>query len=116
MIAFAEDRDLSSNFVVESHGAHAVLLTKVPIGERCCNRACVFIFGECSASITHAIRDVDGQKATKIRVFLKLFDVEPILSRPDFPVDMTKVISVDVLSMLPELDRLSKIRTAVHTG
>ena len=43
-----------------------------------------YSYFEAAPPITHAIGDVDGQKATKIRVFLKLFDVEPILSRWTF--------------------------------
>ena len=54
--------------------------------------------------------------ATEVSVGFELFDVQPILACPDFPIDMAQVVTWRILSMLSEFDGLSKVGAVVQSG
>ncbi len=84
------------------------------IREATSERASVFVFGERPAAVLHAVRNIHKHRATKVRLFLELLDIQAVLAGPDLPVHVAKVIATDVFAMLQELDRLAEVRAAVH--
>ena len=65
-------------------------------------------------AVLHAAGDIDDQIAAEIRGLLELFDVQPVLPRPDLPIDMPQVIAGRILTVLKKLNALPKVRTAMH--
>ena len=42
--------------------------------------------------------------------------VQPVLLRPDFPVDVPQVVAPGILPVLEKLDRPAEVRAVVHPG
>jgi len=114
MTATCAPREFGSDLLIKDRQPHRVLLTQTHVGHASGNRRCIIKFIERSASIGHAGRGIDKQCASKVRVLLILLDIEFVLASPYFPIDVPKVISRNVLSVLHKLNALTEIRTAVH--
>ena len=61
----------------------------------------------------HRTRDVDDQVQINIGLGIVLFDVEPVVAGVQLPVQMTQIITRDVLAMAGKVDRKPHIRAAV---
>ena len=116
MVALAEDGDLGSNSLIKCDGTNTVLLTQHPVRQGGGDRAPIFVLGHRTAAVPHAVGDIGHQQAAEVGIFFELLDVETVLPRPDFPINMPKIVAVDVFSVLPEFHRLPEIGTAVQAG
>ena len=53
---------------------------------------CKFILVQRSIAVTHAVGNVDKQRAAEVGVLLELLDIQAVLPRPDFPVHVAQVL------------------------
>src|SRR5690242_10568558 len=106
--AGAQRNRLSDTFIKNST-SNRVLLPQKQIGHRGSGCDRVIELRERTCTVAHAGRHVDQNAAAKIRVLLVLLHIEPVLLRPDFPIDASQVVTGCVLAMLEELDGLTEI-------
>ena len=107
--------NLGSNRVIERHAADCILVLKNQKRQRRRDGRSVFVLGEMPVSIPHTAGNVDQQVDTHVGVFFELLNIKPILTSPDFLIDVAKIVTRGILTMLEKLDRLPKVRTAMHS-
>lgn len=102
--------------LVEGRHADRVLLANDQIRQARSDGAGVIVLIERAVAVVHRIADIDDEMRPQIRLGFVLLDVEFVGFRPDFPVEMPKVVARRVVAVLDELDAVPEEGTLVHAG
>ena len=63
----------------------------------------------------HRTTDVDDQVQIDVCLGVVLFDVQPVLSAIDLPIEVSEVVSGEVFAMRRKIDRKSHVWAAMQT-
>ena len=103
-----------ADLLIKRDQASGILLSHDEVGQASGDGGSVIELVERSTAVGHAFGNIDHEGATEVGIFLILFDVEAILSSPYLPIDMAQVVTMDILTMLNEFDRLAEVGASMH--
>ena len=114
MVSAGAPRKLRADLLIEQCEPDGILLPESQGGEASGEGCGIVEFVQWATTVVHAFGTIDQQCAPQIGVFFVLLDIESVLTAPNLPVDVPKIVSWHVLTVLNELDGLPKVWTAMH--
>lgn len=108
-------RQFGTNLLVKNGKPHRVLLSQGEVGQTSGDGCPIIELVQRSSTVLHTLRSIDEEGAPEIGILFVLLDVETVLASVNLPVDVPEVVTRRVLPVLYELDRLTEVRTAMHT-
>ena len=68
------------------------------------------------SAVQHTLTNIEQYVRDKICLFFILLEMKFVSASENFPVDMTQVVSWNILTMLGKLDRKTMVGTSMRTG